>query len=116
MEVKWEKCVPGAWCSFDALELDKVPGDGVYVIWHGGENPRWVRVGMGMIRDRIEKHRKDPNITKYRQFGGLFVTWAIVPAHLQAGIENYLADQLKPLVGERFPNVQPIPVNLPGAA
>jgi hypothetical protein len=108
--------LPDDWCGFDALDLSKVTGEGVYVIWHGGQNPQWVRVGMGDIKDRIGKHRNDPDITQYRQFGGLFVTWAVVPAHMQKGIENYLADQLKPLVGERFPNVPPIAVNLPGAA
>ena len=52
----------------------------------------------------------------YRSYGGLWVTWAaVLPADLN-GVERYLADQFKPLIGDRHPDVKPIPVNLPWAA
>ena len=116
MIVTWYRCLPNnVWCDFDTLDLSKVNSEGVYVIWHGGSNPRTVRVGSGIVVQRIQAHRKDPMVAAYRQYG-LFVTWADVPASFQQGVENYLADLLQPLVGERFPNVQPIEVNSPFAA
>ena len=95
-----------AHASFDALA-------GVYVIWHGGQNPRWVRVGKGMIRDRLTAHRADSAVLAYGKFGTLFVSWAEVPTACRDGVESFLAESLKPLVGDRFPDCDPIPVNLP---
>jgi len=86
--------------------------EGVYVIWHGGQTPKTVRVGQGVIKDRLSAHRQDNQIKAYSQHG-LFVTWASVPAAERGGVEAYLAAQLNPLVGERFPDVRQIAVNLP---
>jgi len=81
-------------------------------IWHGGQNPSTVYVGQGNIADRLTQHRSDPRLLQYSSLG-LFVTWAAAIPQLQAGIERYLADQLRPKVGEAYPNVPPVPVNLP---
>ena len=40
------------------------------------------------------------------------VTWAGVPVQFLDGVERYLADRYGPLVGEAFPAVAPIQVNL----
>jgi len=61
----------------------------------------------------LSVHRHTQEIMSYKEFGELFVTWTIVEPKLQNGIENYLGYTLKPLVAERFPDVVPIPVNLP---
>jgi hypothetical protein len=113
MTLNWNKCVGGIWCPFETVNLDGVGEvSGVYLIWHGGANPRWVRVGQGNIKERLSVHRNDPQILAYRPHG-LFVTWAAVPAAQLDGVEAYLFDQCKPLVGERCPDCNVIPVNLP---
>ena len=82
--------------------------EGVYVIWQG--NGSVIRVGQGKIKDRLAEHRANPAITKY---DNLYVTWAPVYAQYRDGIERHLANVLKPLVGDAFPNANPIAVNLP---
>jgi hypothetical protein len=112
----WIKSTSGAWLSFERVNLTNVDTTGVYVIWHGGQTPRTVRVGQGDIADRLLAHRGDQQVLAYRSYGGLYVTWAAVSYAEIDGVERYLADQLRPLVGDRFPNVRAIPVNLPWAA
>jgi hypothetical protein len=114
--LQWIKCGGATWCEFEGVNLahnnlDNI--EGVYIIWYGTPPAAAViRIGQGIIRDRIGDHRNDPEIKKYSRLG-MFVTWAVVPAGQRNGVENYLSDQLKPVVGERFPNATPIPVNLP---
>ena len=116
MNVNWTKCEGGVWCPFKKVNLQNVSVTGVYVIWYDGVPGRYVRVGQGEIKERILAHRQDPKITGYAQSGTLRVTWAEVQAPFLNGVERYLADQLRPLVGDAFPDVAPIPVNLPHAA
>ncbi len=95
------------------VDLSEVRTIGVYMIWHAGNPGRVVRLGQGDIADRVGSHRADPSITRYSQFGTLYVTWAMVPrVHLDA-VERYLADTWPPLVGSRFPEVAPLAVNSP---
>lgn len=85
--------------------------EGVYIIWQSNANgAKAIRVGQGIIKDRIAEHRRNKDITKYPD---LFVTWASVSAQYRDGVEKYLADTYKPAVGDAFPNVVPIVVNLP---
>jgi hypothetical protein len=107
----------GTWLAFEAFDLSTADAAlGVYVIWHGGQTPRIVRVGQGRINERIGAHRNDEEICSYRASGLLMVTWAIVPQPLLDGVERYLANALRPLIGDRHPNVAPIAVKLPWAA
>lgn len=109
----WRTCGGGEWCSLLRLDLSSITDkSGVYVIWHGGDNPRVVRVGQGDIADRLGRHRADNAILKYQSLG-LFVTWASVPAAQLDGVERYLADSWNPLVGDAFPDCVPIAVNQP---
>ena len=113
MQVEWIRYDDGTVCGLDDVDLSNPHFDnldGVYVIW--GYNGRCVRVGQGNIRDRLGKHRNDPKIQQYKHLG-LKVTWAKVPSADRDSVETYVANQLNPLVGERFPNVWPNPVNLP---
>jgi hypothetical protein len=117
MIVTWIKSTENEWLWFETFNLASVgKTTGVYVIWHNGQPPWTVRVGQGDIVDRLTAHRSDQQILAYRGYGGLTVTWATVPALCLDGVERYLAEELRPLVGDRFPNVVPIPVNLPWAA
>ncbi len=115
MNVNWNKCQGNAWCPLKTVNLDNshfVDIEGVYIIWHGGQKPKTVRIGQGVIRDRLRAHRDDSEIQAYSQHG-LFVTWANVDARNRDGVEAYLANTLAPLVGERFPDVTTVAVNLP---
>lgn len=115
MQVTWNRCEGHIWCELNNVDLNNNHFDnmtGVYVIWYGVNNPRTVRVGQGFIRDRLRDHRLDSKVQAYKQYG-LLVTWASVPANSLNGVEAYLAQNLNPILGERFPNVLPIAVNLP---
>lgn len=112
----WIKSTTNAWLPLENCNLSEVRTTGVYVIWHGGQSPWTVRVGQGDIKARLTSHRSDSDVLTHRAKGGLWVTWAAVSAAEMNGVERFLADQLRPLVGDRHPNVWPIPVNLPWAA
>ena len=114
LQLSWIKC--GAekyWCPLETVNLTEVTAHGIYIIWHEGNPGRVVRIGQGDIADRLEAHRNDDEILGYESSGTLRVTWAAVSAAQRDGIERYLADQWTPLVGENFPNVNPIAVNSP---
>lgn len=115
MTVNWNQCKGDKWCNLEAVNLAHSHFDGmvgVYVIWHGGTSPKTVRVGQGEIRDRLECHRTDAEILHY-EAQGLFVTWARVSTDSCDGVECFLGEELKPLVGDRFPDCPKIRVNLP---
>ncbi len=111
MTLEWGKCLPnGNWCSLKNLNLDhEVFNDlnGVYIIWAGTET---IRVGSGIIKNRLKEHRENPEIKAY---SNPMVTWAKVNGNQMEGVEKYLADSLNPKIGERFPDRTPIEVNLP---
>jgi len=110
MEVTWNNCTGDVWCDFNSLNLTHEHFNnmvGVYIIW---SNRIVVRVGSGIIKDRIADHRNNNNITRYPN---LKVTWASVSETYMQRVEAYLGNTLNPTVGERFPDVPPIQVNLP---
>lgn len=111
INVTWGKCIPNnVWCNLINLNLDHEVFNnltGVYIIWSGD---RTIRVGSGIIQDRLKEHRENPEILAY---GNLKVTWARVNENQMESVEKYLADTLNPLVGDRFPNKTPLEVNLP---
>lgn len=106
--LQWNKSSTG---SYYPLGSDFTPlGDmvGVYVIWKPGGPV--IRVGQGNVAQRLSSHQNDGVVTMHGN--DLVVTWAEVgQAHLD-GVELFLAQQYKPTVGDRFPNCQPIEVNL----
>lgn len=115
MKLSWVMCQGDVWCNLDTVNLNHEHFNsmyGVYIIWHGGSNALTVRVGQGFIRDRLLEHRKDSQIQAFSD-KILYVTWASVPSSERSSVESFLAVSLQPLVGERFPDVPPIEVNLP---
>jgi len=65
MNLTWNKCQGDDWCSLKSVDLDNSHFDnmeGVYVIWHGGNDAKTVRIGQGVIRDRLAAHRDDPEV------------------------------------------------------
>lgn len=114
LEVTWIKCQGGDWCEFAAVNLDHehLNGvEGVYIIWQ--ESGSIIRLGQGVIKDRLADHRQNNEIVSYGKMKKLRVTWTQVDKKNRDGVEKYLADTLNPLVGDRFPNRTPIEVNLP---
>lgn len=111
MQLSWQKCLGNVWGSLLWVDLGHSHFDsmeGVYIIWQA--NGQVVRVGQGIIKDRLSAHRNDPAITRYNN---LYVTWAPVLATYRNGVERYLANTLRPLIGDAFPNAVPMAVNLP---
>ena len=115
MWLTWNTCKGNVWCGLGSVDLNHKHFDdmeGVYIIWCGGDEPATIRVGQGVIRDRLRAHRNDEDIQAYKDLV-LYVTWALVAPSYRDGVEAYLADILEPLVGERFPDRTQIEVNLP---
>jgi len=113
-DLYWVKSTKGEWLSLDRVNLDPVKTTGVYIIWHGGNNPQVVRIGQGDIASRLNEHRRNHQIKQYLNSGPLMVTWATVNNALALdGIERYLAELYSPVVGDRFPAVHKIAVNTP---
>ena len=114
MQLNWTKCQGNVWCKLNSVNLEHEHFNnmhGVYIIWHGGTNPKVVYVGQGNIKDCIIEHRKDPAIQKY-DYLDLYITWATVHEHYRNGVKTYLADTWKPIVGIHH-KVTPIAVNSP---
>ena len=118
LSLSWQRCDSGqavVWCNlFDVNlqhpHLENV--EGVYIIWQN-QGGSVIRVGQGNIRERLALHRADPRLRAYAA-PGLLVSWAQLPMLCRDGVERYLAEHLQPLVGSRWPDVQPIAVNIPG--
>jgi len=111
MQLAWQKCQGDVWGTFMDVDLSHIHFnnmEGVYIIWQA--NGPVVRVGQGIIRDRLTAHRNDRAITAYPS---LHVTWAPVSVLHRNGVERYLANTLNPKVGDAFPNVIPMQVLLP---
>lgn len=112
-QVNWVKSTTDSWLSFNNVNLANVSASGVYIIWHGGNPAKVVYVGQGDVAARIKAHRNESEITQYSNNGGLYVTWASVPASQMNGVERHLADKWGPLVGDAHPAALPIAVNSP---
>lgn len=115
MQLNWTKCQSDVWCKLNSVNLNHEHfnnREGVYIIWHGGTEPAVVYVGQGNIKDRLAKHRSDPEIQSYTSLG-LYVTWAIVMEQHRDGVEAYLANNWSPKVGSTHPPAQHIVVNSP---
>jgi len=101
IKINWIKCENENW--YDFLKVNVAHKhfnslNGVYIIW---SNKVAVRLGSGVIKERIIDHRDNSQITKYPN---LKITWAKVSINQIVGVEKYLSDILNPAVGECFPN------------
>ena len=116
LDVYWVKNTAGDYIDLLRLNLDapyfNTPQRGVFVIWHTGvRKAPVIRVGQGDIRERLRALRSDPLITMYSTQGQLKVSWVIVDEDKLDGVEAFLYDHYKPLVGERKQGIVSIPVN-----
>ena len=111
----WNKCKGEVWCPLNTVNLPHPHFDnmhGVYIIWHGGTNPKTVYVGKGEIRGRLTAHRNNPEIQRFADIG-LYVTWARLAENQCDGVESYLISKLNPIVNDQHPSADPVEVNLP---
>ena len=118
MELYWNKCQGEIWCRLPTVNLEHKHFDnmdGVYIIWHGGDDPATVYVGQGNIRDCLYERRSDSEVQRYAR-DTLYATWASVDEQSRNGVVAFLTDLLSPKVGEKFPdNVARIDVGFPWA-
>jgi hypothetical protein len=113
LEILWNKSDQNEWYNFGALDFRPLEDAcGVYVIWRADEPRNVVRLGQGILRDRLSQHQQDTQVMRHAGPSGLRVTWAVVHRDHLDGVENFLAARYTPLVGERFPACAPIEVNL----
>ena len=114
INVKWATRPNGDWYTLEGFDFSKITTVGIYFIWCAGNPSTNVRPGQGIIGARIMAHKADPLIIRHKTKGTMYVTWAAVSAHQLDGVERYLADMYQPIEGVRFPDVEPLVVNLPG--
>lgn len=97
----WAKRTQKDWCKLFELDLALVRTYGVYVLWHGGQPSRVVRIGHGDIATELKACCNDRRVIVYLADGPLFVTWAGAVASDAAGIHLHLAEMLHPLIEDR---------------
>ena len=115
MRLLWARTFQNTWPAFGTLQMPPVDSvHGVYIIWWGNKSPYVLDVGSGDVGRRLRVHAADVRFMEFLQNGiQLSCSWAEIgpPNHHRA--ERYLANLLKPEFGERFPDVEPLRVNLP---
>lgn len=114
IKLKWATKQDGSYYTLEGYDFSKITTVGVYVIWCAGNPSVNIRVGQGIIGARLTAHKADNDIMRHKSRGTLYVTWAAVPSHQLDGVERHLGDMYQPVEGDRFPQVAPLAVNLPG--
>lgn len=116
LQLAWVKSLDSKWLNLSNLDLTHIHATGVYMIWHGGSNPRIVRVGHGNIAGRLSEHKLNLQIMRYKQDGPLMVTWAeVLDEDTRIGVTHYLAQQFSPLIKDRPADVMPLVARSPFA-
>lgn len=127
--VQWQRCLKNSlWCQFNEKLLSNgrfetrlgdhsVSISGVYILWTGIDNRTVLKVGSGIIKDKLEAHLRDLEVQAYKPTK-LYVTWAstltvIGAKEIQKGVEKFLDIVFKPKLAEHLPDVDLVMVNLP---
>lgn len=116
LQVEWVMSNAGTWLNPRTVDWTTVDYHGVYAIWAPGTilgGPIWLRAGQGDVRARVQDHIRDARFSLYPE---IRFTYAQVTVWDRDGVERYLGNQLRPKFAERYPEVLPIPVNLPQVA
>jgi hypothetical protein len=118
LQLHWNKCSAGTWCVLTEIDLAKVEGQGVFIVWRNGDprrSPAVLYVGRGSLKRELDRCRRDP---LFQGATHAHVTWATIEnARDVEPIAAYLYQQLRPLWGEVVPPFpKPAPVNLPLSA
>ncbi len=71
---------------------------GVYVLWHLGVKPRWLRASHSLDLSASFAALADlAQIASCRANGGVFVAWSAALADRRAGIVRHLVERLRPV-------------------
>ena len=96
---EWQRDDRGRFMRLLALRptrKDLARRGGVFVVFHGGVQPRWVYVGgaadLGAAVARLQDHH-DLSVLEAR--GGLFFTWAYIKPDKRQGVVAYLRTRMK---------------------
>lgn len=109
MQLAWRKCAGDTWCRFETVVLPDANASGILLIWSDSVE-QIVHVAQGGIAKNLKWARQFQPIAERRN---LFVTWSTVPEQLQPGVQNYLADLLRPVYSDRATLDAAVAVNLP---
>ena len=121
MDPRWAKSGKGRFFRFMRLdpEAQGLSGvGGVFVVWHAGARPKWVRVGRSDdLAATFHQLAEDDAVMAYESRGGLYATWSLIRAEYRAGVVRFLSDRFDPLLdngdaGSR--QAAPVPVLAPG--
>ena len=66
MNLNWIKCQGNVWCKLYSVNLDHDHfngKNGVYIIWHGGTEPKVVYVGQGKYQEPPKRTPERPKDT-----------------------------------------------------
>jgi hypothetical protein len=114
MELRWAMANYGR--RFPLLSAtDACPSIfGIYLLYHDGNPERPILIGSGNIRHHLQALASDPGVAAFSVAGMLRATWAAVPGQYVEGVENYLIEQLDPIISEHpLRSAIRITVNLP---
>ena len=103
------------WPDLTTLNLEDPRFDeaqGVFIVFHGGEQPGIVCVGEGRLREQLKTVAHDARVLAFEK-SHLYVAWAKAKEDERLGIEKYLSQRLMPKVSGESADVEPISVNLP---
>lgn len=81
--------------SFDPQLLAGRPG--LYLLWHLGVRPQWMRVGFAKDLGAASAHlSKTPEIAAFIPHDGPFLSWAFCTPDAAPGLVNFLVSRLNP--------------------
>lgn len=115
MALQWYKCKGGVWCDLFQLDLEHeyLQGiEGVYVIWSGIDNKSTLKIGSGMIAQKLMKETQDLAVQAFSHLG-VYVSWAEVSSFKRDGYMVYLFNELNPKLPVQVPTAIPFKINLP---
>jgi hypothetical protein len=70
---------------------------GVYLVWHLGVRPRWLRAGQARdLGQSFGTLAAADAFISCRVHGGVFASWCFAPAEQRPGIVRFLAERLEP--------------------
>jgi hypothetical protein len=70
---------------------------GVYLVWHLGVRPRWLRAGQaGDLGQSFSTLAAADVFVACRVHGGVFASWCFASAEQRPGIVRFLAERLRP--------------------
>ena len=116
----WARTKTGYYHRFLTLDTEAnglTQASGVYVVWHGGNNPGWVFIGRSDDLARtFHELADDEAVMSYDIRGGILVTWAMIKKEFQDGVVRHLNDTLRPKIKNddaALKSATPVPVQPP---